>query len=199
MMLQLLIRVVSSVGAFVGAASALVTLELPIPVAISVWLLLGLSAIAVAWDVLEYVRRRPRVYPPKSEEIVRYLAKWLGSGGRAAIFSRDLSWATDPDVLEVLRSKARAGEILAFVARVTPEMSELVKGGAELFEHARPQISLKSRFTVIDYGKAGSRLAIGIVEDGNHVIREYGPSDHVVMALAADLLELAKHTMRKVS
>jgi hypothetical protein len=197
-MLQLLVRVVSNVGALLGGVAALATINLPKLVVVLAWILIVLSAIAVWWDVVDHLKRRPKIYPPKGPGIVDYLAEWLASGGRAAVFSRDLSWANDPRVADVLHRKAKAGELLAIVARVTPEIAQLAKDGAEMFEHRAAQISLRSRFTVIDYGKMGSRLAIGVVEEGRHVIREYGPGDHVVMSLAADLLELAKHTARKV-
>ncbi|MBN1918278.1 MAG: hypothetical protein JW889_10235 [Verrucomicrobia bacterium] len=199
LMLHLLTRVVSSIGALVTAASVLATVKVPTVAEILLWLLMAIALVAAMWDIANYLRRRPSSFAPNSPAIATYLAGWLRSGGRAAIFSRDLSWAKEDHVRRILDGKAADGALLVFAGRTTPEILRLANTGAEVYDYARLQFSPRSRFTFLDYGKAGARLAIGIVRNGQHSITEYGPSDEVVMSLAGDLVELARRSARKVT
>jgi hypothetical protein len=200
-MLQLLLRFVSTMGTVITAASVVwASGQQP-----ALWVRLTLITLIVtafavtAMDYARYKASRPKRYALNSAGIKSYMAEWLSSGGRAAVFSRDLSWAAEGDTARLLEAKAGRGELIVFAGRETAELTRLAAGGAAVHNYGGFGFEPKARFTIVDYGKAGARLAIGFAEDGEHVIYEYGAGDHAVMALAGDLVALARATTPKAS
>src|SRR6266404_4795113 len=54
-----------------------------------------------------------RVYAASDRDGIRqYMHEWLSTGGRAAIWTRDLSWVTEDGTRELLRQKARQHELV---------------------------------------------------------------------------------------
>lgn len=113
------------------------------------------------------------------------------------MFSRDLSWADEDSVANLLQEKAHRRELIIFVGRQTELTRSLIDLGAEVFNYNNLHFVPKARFTIVDYEKEGARLAIGFQENGTHVIYEYGPRDHAMMALAGDLVNLARQIAQK--
>jgi hypothetical protein len=157
------------------------------------------SAYVAVSDGVRTWTERPKSYTPGSASIRTYMCRWLSAGGRAAVFSRDLSWAFEGDTKQTVLRKARSGELVACVGRRTDEIKRLVAEGAEVLDYSSLNFEPKSRFTIIDYGKAGARIAIGIVEEGRHVIREYDARDAAILALATDLISMARGSAEKVT
>src|ERR1700737_3575108 len=67
----------------------------------AIWLI-GLALIcvflaaAIIWEIVVYVRSsqtRFRLF--KERRIRAYMRRWLSSGGRAVVFTRDMTWADD--------------------------------------------------------------------------------------------------------
>jgi hypothetical protein len=198
-MLQLALRFISTMGTVVTAASVMLASSIPIPFLIKL-LLLGLILLALILSIVDaahYWRAKPKHFVRNSEPIKEYMAKWLNSGGRSAVFSRDLSWADVDTVANLLQKKACKGELIIFAGRQTELLRKLIDSGAEVFNYNNLSFVPKARFTIVDYGKEGARLAIGFQEDGKHVIYEYGPRDHAMMALAGDLVNLASQVAQK--
>lgn len=198
-MLQLALRFISTMGTVVTAASVMLASSIPIPFIVKL-LLLGLILLALILSTIDaayYWRARPKHFALNSQPIKDYMAKWLNSGGRSAVFSRDLSWADEDAVANLLQEKARKGELIIFAGRQTDLLSSLIDSGAEVFNYKDLRFVPKARFTIVDYEKEGARLAIGFQEDGKHVIYEYGPRDHAMMALAGDLVNLARQVAQK--
>lgn len=172
---------------------------------IKVWLgiLIAIAVWAIFADFWVYFKTRPKSFSPNSEQITEYLCKFLGSGGRAAVFSRDLSWAASNSVgakkaADILIDKSKCGELSAFVGNRNGFVDTLLQNNAVIHNYSSLGFTPASRFTIIDYGKAGSRLAIGLVDNGKHVIHEFGSSDLAVMALACDLVELAERASERL-
>jgi hypothetical protein len=160
--------------------------------------LLGLIVLALILtiiDAISYWKTRPRRFRLNSHRIKNYMVKWLSSGGRSAVFSRDLSWA-DKEVDDLLQKKAQKGELIIFAGRRTDMLAGLVNLGAEVYDYSSLNFEPRARFTIVDYGKEGARLAIGFPEDSTHVIYEYGPRSQAMMALAVDLVSLARSVPR---
>lgn len=159
-------------------------------------ILLLLASLAV--EIWYWRSTRPRRFPSNSAQIVEYMRVWLSKGGRSAVFSRDLSWGSDRRVKLALLEKSRKGELLLFVGRDTELIRELRAAGADVYDYSSLDFSPEGRFTIIDHGKAGARIAIGAFVDGRHEIREYDSSDHELYAVANDLVRLAVATAKKL-
>src|SRR5437868_6141615 len=52
--------------------------------------------LVVIWEIYNYWDSEPTKFRWfKQWQIKRYMRRWLGSGGRAVIFTRDMSWVDD--------------------------------------------------------------------------------------------------------
>jgi hypothetical protein len=192
-MIDLLVRVVGSLGTVVTALSVVFSMSSPLLIKIVLWLLVAIAAYTVVIDVKSFSAKRPKRFIPNSEKVNGYMCKWLNSGGRVAVFSRDLSWAQkNSKAEEILQNKAKNGELVLFVKVQTALTDQLKSLGAQVNQYPESFVP-KARFTVVDYEKDGARLAIGLVEDNMHTIREYDTRHPNVMALANDLISLAQY------
>jgi hypothetical protein len=91
---------------------------------------------AIAWEIISYVRTGPKRFLRFKEwRIRRYMRRWLKSGGRAVIFTRDMSWANDPTTLSVLHQKAVRRELTICIERLIPLAEALQRDGAEIILH----------------------------------------------------------------
>ena len=129
------------------------------------WGLLGLGLFALIFfivrEVKDYSESRPRIYKTESQ-INSYMSKWVASRGRIAILSRDLSWADAPDVKDVLLNKAKRKELTICVRDAIPFTNELKDNGAEIVTYRNLKSTPLSRFTIVGFGQAGARVAIGV-------------------------------------
>ena len=118
------------------------------------------------------------------------MENWLSSGGRTAILSRDLSWANANTTTDILSRKAADGELTLFVSSINEQCERLADSGATVIEYGELDFTPRSRFTIIDFGKTGARVAIGSKEKGRHKISEYQEGMHPSFALAEDCIKL---------
>jgi hypothetical protein len=151
----------------------------------------------VIWDGSETWKQGARLYgrtfrrgPDGDKGIREYMVKWISQGGRTAIVSRNLTWVEDgpnTPTRKLLIDRARAGDLAVYVPEDTSVASALKKDGATVTVFGNP--ATRTRFTIINDGRADARVAIGADIDGKHVIREYGAGDPVLM-LAQDLVAI---------
>ncbi len=114
------------------------------------------------------------------------------------MFSRDLSWvAPGSDEERILEGKARKNELVLFVGSDIPIARRLMELGATVYTHCKG-FTPQSRFTIIDYQKDGARVAIGVVEGGRHVLREYDSRQPNTVVLASDLVALAEKAGKRI-
>ena len=124
--------------------------------------------------------------------INRYLYRWIDSGGRVAIWTRDMSWAEGAKMAELLRRKADRRELIICLPRDIPKSDGLKQIGAEVFAYGTGHAT-DSRFTIVNYGQAGSRVAVGRRSDNRHVIQEYSAADeHPAFYMAQDLVRMVQ-------
>jgi len=145
--------------------------------------------------VLEFADRRGRrVYTKDdSEGIKRYMHAWIEHGGRVAIWTRDMSWAQNPETRQLLTEKARRNELILCLPEVNALASELSEAGAEVCAYGTGLLEAPaSRFTIVFFGRDGSRVAVGRAEGDSHVIDEFSAGGHPAFHLAADLVTLAR-------
>src|SRR6266851_6672972 len=103
-----LVALVASFASIVGLLAAF----LPSPRDLPWWAVALLVAavfflvVLVAFELLD--RRGRRVYAKSDTDgIKHYMHNWIQHGGRVAIWTRDLSWAENPETRRLLAEKAR--------------------------------------------------------------------------------------------
>jgi hypothetical protein len=149
----------------------------------------------IALVVLEFTDRRGRrVYAKDDTQgIKRYMHSWIEHGGRVAIWTRDMSWAQNPETQKLLTEKARRGELILCLAEINALARDLSAAGAEVCAYGTRLLEAPaSRFTIVFFGRDGSRVAVGRAEGDTHVIDEFSAGDHPAFHLAADLVTLAR-------
>jgi hypothetical protein len=115
---------------------------------------------------------------------------WLSSGGRAVVFTRDMSWANEDDVREILFKKAERHELTICIERMIPLAKELQERGANVIEYGEFGVVLRSRYTIIDFEKDAARVAVGGAVGKSHVIEEFRNGEHPFFAVAEDLAKI---------
>ena len=191
------ISAISIIGSFASVSSVVVApliLRHDIPVGGKVALIVLavlLTAFAVIW-VLKPDTTTHAYRVSDQAGINRYLYRWIDSGGRIAIWTRDMSWAEGAKMAELLRRKAERRELIICLPRDIPKSDELKRIGAEVFAYG-PSQATDSRFTIVNYGQAGSRVAVGRRSDNRHVIQEYAAADeHPAFYMAYDLIRMVQ-------
>jgi hypothetical protein len=148
-------------------------------------------AVLVLLDIRDHLRSRRHVLK-REEQIVQYMYDWIAKGGRAAIFTNDMSWARDNRIVELLHRKARNDELTVCLPRRIPLVEGLANSGARVFTYEQLDYTARSRFTIVNYGRMDAQLAVGRRVRDRHVIEEYSLGEHPVFAIASDLVELVK-------
>lgn len=65
-----------------------------------------LTAVAVVLEIKDYLAHRPKILKTK-QQIRDYMFRWIDNGGKVCIFSNDLSWVEDDEMVSMLKRKAR--------------------------------------------------------------------------------------------
>jgi len=194
---ELVRKLVALVASFASMGGLLVTF-LPSPKDLPSWAvaLLVLAAFSfVVLVVLEFLDRRDRrVYAKADAEgIKRYMHDWIEHGGRVAIWTRDMSWAQNPETRKLLTEKARRNELILCLPELNEFAAELMRAGAEVCAYGTTLLEAPaSRFTIAFFGRDGSRVAVGRAEGDTHVIDEFSAGGHPAFHLAADLVTLVR-------
>jgi hypothetical protein len=162
--------------------------------------LLAAATLALITDVglaiWEYSRRPERRFRPGPRQKTRirdFMFDWIGSAGRVAIFTRDLTWVdeADQELMQLLQQKARRSELTVVLPEHTGLTRDLESTGAKIVTYPTLDYTIQSRFTLVNVGRAGARVAVGHSDDGAHIIRIAG-SDDPSFYLAEDLVEIVK-------
>lgn len=155
-----------------------------------------LAAISIAVDVKDF-RERPVKYFKGPDAIRRYMYRWIHGASGVAIFSRDLSWVSTDDMRNLLRQKARDGELHLFLPAEIKISEELEALGAEVYYYGDIDYVIRSRFTMININRNDTRVAIGRSQDGKHRVEEFSALTDPAYNLSQDLLEIVKRFSRK--
>jgi len=136
-----------------------------------------------------------RVFKQSDPDSIRnYMLHWIAYGGRVAIWTRDMSWATDNESQELLLKKAKSGELIICMPSHTTFSKQLEDEGAKIYEYGTKLLSEPSaRFTIAFYGRDGSKVAIGRAKADKHVIEEFDSGSHPAFHLAYELVQVAKN------
>ena len=190
---------VSTIGSFASVLGVIISLMLSshdifgwelVPIIAAVILFILMIAAAIIVLKSDVPTRRYRF--DDKEGIRNYLFNWIKSGRRVVIWTRDMSWVDDEEMAQMLRSKARAHELILCLPREIDKSDDLKKHGAEVFAYGTLDAP-ESRFTIVNYGQVGSRVAIGRRRDNLHIIQEFsGADEHPAFHMARDLVRLVQ-------
>jgi hypothetical protein len=166
------------------------------------WAVLLMAVALIAFAVLvllEYhARSARRVYAKSDSAGIRdYMHEWMKHGGRVAIWTRDMSWAHNPETQRLLTEKARKNELVLCLPQLNELASELVREGAEACVYGTHLLESASRFTIVFLGRDGSRVAVGRASGDTHVIDEFDAGAHPAFYLASDLVTLVRALQRR--
>jgi len=193
-----LVKKLLALGASLASIVGLLVPFLP-PARDLPWWAVALSVSAVFFFVvliaLEFLNRGSRRVYAKADAdgIKRYMHNWIEHGGRVAIWTRDMSWAQNPETRTLLTEKARRHELILCLPTLSDLAATLADAGAEVCAYGATLLeSPASRFTIVFFGRDGSRVAVGRAEGDTHVIEEFGAGGHPAFHLAADLVSLAR-------
>lgn len=157
------------------------------------WLLIAFAIIAcfllTLREIAAHLRSAPKTYR-SPRKINSYMHKWVSSGGRVVIFSRDMSWAHDEAIRQVLLEKAGRNELTICLEHPIGLTDELRGQGAQIVTYGALGHVPRSRFTIVDFGREGARVAVGVKVGNDHVIQEFRSGDHPFFAVAEDLVKL---------
>ncbi len=136
---------------------------------------------------------RTKVYKISDRLGIRdYMYRWIRNGQRVAIWTRDMSWVSDDEMKGMLREKARSSDLIVCVPEETDTLEYLKDEGAEIVVYHALSIPALT-FTIVNFGHAGSRVAVGMRRGDNHVIQEFSASDeHPAFHMAQDLVRLVR-------
>lgn len=193
-LVQKFLALAGSIASLIG----LLVLFVPSPMALQGWALaLVVSAVIclAIFVLLELLTQRGRrVYGKNDAEgIKKYMHDWIEHGGRVAIWTRDLSWAQNFETRQLLKTKAERNELILCLPKKNDLTDELAAAGAEVCAYGANKLeSPASRFTIVFFGRDGSRVAVGRANGNTHVIDEFAASGHPAFYLAEDLIALAR-------
>ncbi len=197
-------------GRFYGLAASFASIASVVPSyltsqqGIGAWAVFALvvAGLGFAYQfAIECFRHANRFTYPRTdrEKIRQFMHDWIKNGSKVAIWSRDLSWAQNPETRHLLREKAHANDLVICLPEETPLALELRSEGAELRIYGSEVLeSPRSRFTITYLGRAGSRVAVGKTDGDSHVIDIFEQGAQP-FHLAEDLVELAKGLSRRRS
>jgi len=155
--------------------------------------LVALSLGLFIYFMVDDLRRLNQKRLKTESDVNRYMHNWLSKGGRATIFTNDMTWADqDQTIQELLLDKASRRELTICM----PEPTELAiacrRKGAVVLTYQQLQYVPRSRFTIIRDGRMDARIAVGMTTEGVHCVEEYQMGEHAVFAIANDLVEFTR-------
>lgn len=166
------------------------------------WPQLTLFAIAsvmllfvIVHEIHDFVTRGPWFFTDQ-RKINDYMYGWISRGGRVAIFSRDLSWAGEQPIRDLLLEKARRDELCVCLPRKISLAEALEGAGAQICVYPELDYIPESRFTIVNRGRLGARVAIGRAVGKKHRIDEFSQGEHPAFSVANDLVEIVERLNR---
>lgn len=135
---------------------------------------------------------KSKVYRAEDRSGIRdYMFRWINNGGRVAIWTRDMSWVNDQEMKNMLRRKAESRELIICLPKETALSESLRNDGAEVIAYGIWD-SPSSSFTIVNYDRNGSRVAVGRPQGSLHIIQEFSVADAPTFQMAYDLVRLVR-------
>ena len=191
---------VTKLGVVCGSLASIVGALLQFAPPLTLWPWWGIALLAIGtvlllvFVVMEWRQQnRYRMYRKSDlKAIRRYMHKWIEPGGRVAIWTRDLTWAVEADTKALLTKKAEDNELILCIAAENELSGELRAAGAEVCFSGGLLESPACRFTITNFERDGSAVAVGRTVGDKHVIEEFGAGDHPAYHMAVDLVRVIR-------
>lgn len=190
----------TELATILGASASVVGLIISLFLCVEQWSgwLIAVIATAVIFTVVLAItafykpdRATRRYNLNDTKGINKYLFDWIDKGGRVAIWTRDMSWVDQYEMMPMLRKKAGKNELIICLPRHIEKSRELEQYGAEVIDYGILDTHSVT-FTIVNYKHAGSRVAVGRRSGDKHIIQEFSPEEHPAFHLAYDLVQLAR-------
>ena len=196
-----IVHLVSTVGAVASVLGIAVTLLIS-SYDFAWWIILllivcGLLTIVAIWYVFKS-DVCTRVYKRDDKMGIRnYMFSWIEKGGRVAIWTRDMSWVDDESMKQMLRRKAESSELIICLPARTELTNYFESHGAKIVAYEAPG-SPSSIFTIANYERPGSRVAVGMGKGNLHIIQEFSSADeHPSFYMAYELVKLVQEQLHE--
>lgn len=155
------------------------------------WGCLGVLLFSLATFLWSALKDRPKSYTSTSD-INKYMLNWISNEGRIAIFTRDISWGSEPEIKPKLLEKAGRDELVIVLPESTELTKELEGIGAEIITYSGIDYTPESRFTIVHYGRNDAKVAVGARnKKGIHEIEEYR-NGHPFFSTTNDIIEILR-------
>lgn len=155
--------------------------------------LLTLALVFLVYTIFEeiksYCEQKPLTMT-RDSKIHDYMFNWLAQGGRAVIFTHNLTWGENKKIKDLLRSKAEHNELTICLPKKTTLVEELERIGAEVCVYPELDHTPQASFTIVRKGRLDSRVAVGRRMKNKHVIEEFALGEHPVFHVANDLTDI---------
>lgn len=147
----------------------------------------GLTLLIVFFEIREQRRHGAKIFKSK-DKINGFMYNWVSNGGRALIFSRDMSWVNE-EIMQLLLTKARRRELTVCLEHSIDISERLKSEGAQIITYGNLGHIPRSRFTIVDFERDGARVAVGVGTKRGHLIQEFEMGSHPYFAVAEDLVK----------
>lgn len=139
-------------------------------------------------DLKEWHRHSKKKYS-SNEKVNDYMYRMLKKSGACEICSRDASWISEKQILELLMIKAKNHELTFLVHKKTRDLELLQQHGAEIIEYGKLGFDPLTRFTIVNANNINSSyIAIGSQKPkDSHMIEELD-SSNPIYSMAVDLI-----------
>ncbi len=193
-MTNYILQVIGLFGSYVSFIGLAISIKPDLNFSINYWIWLIITSVIVGVAFLlitkQYWSCRPKIFKQK-DEINKYMYNWIENGDRVAICTRDMSWASSPEIKTMLFKKAKNKELCICLPKQTELTRELEETGADIYTYPELEHTPNSRFTIIHKDTHYARVAVGrTIENNVHEIEEFSIGSHPVFSVANDLVEI---------
>lgn len=191
--------IIALVVTIIFASNAGTLLKAPVNL-IVVILAFSIALVLAVWDIYKVATNRPRRFTGKYREakIREFMIRIISGDGRCVMSSNDLSWVKD-EAVDALMSKARKSSLDLIMPSRTVLSQKLVDAGARAHYYSDNDFKFKSRFTIVNVGRADAWVAVGMGTEKAHMVRIVSSNDDPFFHIAKDLVALAERTAKMVS
>jgi hypothetical protein len=190
-MRDLLVRILSVLGSIASVWAFVIFFKFPYSEWIGVPIAAALVGVYLFMEIRGHLLTKDfRCKAQDVKAINKEMVKIVGHPGKTTILSRDLSWASSAGIAELLKKKARAGELALHIHHATDLSAELAQDGAAVTYYEATGFIPQSRYTMLNTGQPHATIAIGFREGEHWIIRRHRNGHDASFHLASDLLNV---------
>lgn len=145
-------------------------------------------------DIYNYYKNCDIVYEGKNKntKINNFMLNWIKDSGKIVIFSRDMTWAGQVDIFNVLSQKSIDREVVLIVSNTNHVVSSLKNNGAEVILYEETGYTPDVRFTIANLDRPDERIAVAHAEQNKHIIHRFYKGKCITFNMAKNLYKTVK-------